>query len=385
MKTIAVVGGGSGGISTVNHLAYKLRDQVKSGDVKIILIEGSQRHYYQPGFLEIPFDMMTPASTYRPVLKMLADGVTLVPEFATALDLKNMTVRTDNQSIKYDFIVIATGARYDYDAVPGLKQGTDNFYSLESAVELKKKINAFRSGRIVVGVSSMPYKCTPAPLEAVFMLNDYFTRRGIRDKIDIDYVYPMPIAFPDSGISEIALNMFKEKGIKSNLGFQIKSVDVPSRELVSQKGDRIQYDLALIVPPHRGSRLLESSGAADQMGWAQVDGFTLNLKGYENAYAIGDATSLQVSKAGSVADAQAIVVSERIVQSILGEQPVSIYDGSGGALMLTGMGKASMITSSYTQKPVFMPESYSFYWLKLIYNNVYWNMTAKPVLNGVVQ
>ena len=385
MKTIAIVGGGSGGVSTANHLAYKLREQVKVGEVKIILVEGSQSHYYQPGFLEIPFDLMTPSSTYKPVSRMLADGIMLVPEFATALDLKNRVVRTDRQSINYDFLVIATGARYDYDSIPGLKQGTNNFYSLDSAVELKKKLNSFKSGRIVVGVSSMPYKCTPAPLEAVFMLNDYFTWRGIRDKVEIQYVYPMPMAFPDPGISDIALKMFDEKRIKSNLGFQIKVVDVAKKELVSQKDDRIAYDLALIVPPHRGNRLLESTGAADQMGWVQVDGYTLNVKGYENAYAIGDATNLQVSKAGSVADAEAIIVSDRIAQSVLGEDPVATYDGSGGALMLTGMGKASMITSSYTQKPVFMPESYSFYWLKLIYNNVYWNMTAKPVLNGVVQ
>ena len=385
MKTIAIVGGGSGGVSTANHLAYKLREQVKVGEVKIVLVEGSQSHYYQPGFLEIPFDLMTPSSTYKPVSRMLADGIMLVPEFATALDLKNRVVRTDRQSINYDFLVIATGARYDYDSIPGLKQGTNNFYSLDSAVELKKKLNSFKTGRIVVGVSSMPYKCTPAPLEAVFMLNDYFTWRGIRDKVEIQYVYPMPMAFPDPGISDIALKMFDEKRIKSNLGFQIKVVDVAKKELVSQKDDRIAYDLALIVPPHRGNRLLESTGAADQMGWVQVDGYTLNVKGYENAYAIGDATNLQVSKAGSVADAEAIVVSDRIAQSVLGEDPVATYDGSGGALMLTGMGKASMITSSYTQKPVFMPESYSFYWLKLIYNNVYWNMTAKPVLNGVVQ
>jgi sulfide:quinone oxidoreductase len=385
MRTIAIIGGGSGGISTANHLAYKLKDHVKSGDIKIILVEGSQIHYYQPGFLEIPFDMMSPSSTYKPVPRMLAQGITLVPEFATALDLKNNSVKTDRQTINYDFIVIATGARYDYDSIPGLKQGTDNFYSLESAIELKKKINSFKSGRIVVGVSSMPYKCTPAPLEAVFMLNDYFTQRGIRDKVQIEYVYPMPMAFPDSGISDIALKMFSEKGIKSNLGFMLKSVDVDKKELVSEKGERIPYDLALIVPPHRGNRVLESSGSVDKMGWVQVDGYTLNVKGYENAYAIGDATNLQVSKAGSVADAEAIVVSERIVQAVLGEEPVATYDGSGGALMLTGMGKASMITSSYTQKPVFMPESYSFYWLKLIYNNVYWNITAKPVLNEVVQ
>ena len=231
----------------------------------------------------------------------------------------------------------------------------------------------------------MPSRIATTPLEAVFLLNDYFTRKGIRDKVEIQYVYPIPMAFPDQGISDIALKMFSEKRIKSSLGFQIKSVDVAKKELVSLKDEKLTYDLALIVPPHRGNKLLESTGAADQMGWIQVDGYTLNVKGYENTYAIGDATNLKVSKAGSVADAEAIVVSDRIAQSVLGEEPVATYDGSGGAIMLTGMDKASMLSSSYTRKPVLMPESYSFYWLKLIYNNVYWNMTARPVLSGVVQ
>jgi sulfide:quinone oxidoreductase len=385
MKTIAIVGGGSGGMSAANHLAYKLRDRVKSGDVKIMLIEGSQQHFYQPGFLEIPFDLMTPASTHKPISRMVADGVTVVQEFATEVDLKNRVIKTEKQKISYDYTVLATGARYDYESIPGLKEGTDNFYSLENAVSLKKKLNSFKGGRVVVGVASMPYKCTPAPLEAVFMLNDYFTRRGIRDKVEIEYVYPMPMAFPDKGISDAALKMFEERGIKSSLGFQLKSVDTKTRELISKNDEKIGYDLALVVPPHRGNRLMEKSEVVDQMGWINVDGYTLNIRGYENAFAIGDSTNLQVSKAGSVADAEAIVVSERIFQSMDGEEPVTTYDGTGGALMLTGMGKASMITSDYSHRPVMMPESYSFYWLKLIYNNVYWNMTARPVLNGVIE
>lgn len=384
MKTVVIVGGGSGGMSTANHLAYKLRDNIKNREVKVVLFDGSGQHYYQPGFLEIPFDMMAPASTYRPMLRLAAEGVTIIQEFVTEVDLKNSVVKSEKQKINYDYIVIATGARYDYDSIPGLREGTDNFYSLENAISLKKKLNSYKGGKIVVGVSSMPYKCTPAPLEAVFMLNDYFTRRGMRDKVEIEYTYPMPMAFPNKEISDISLKMFEEKGIKSSLGFQLRSVDANARELISQNGEKISYDLALIVPPHKGNKLMENSEVVDKMGWINVDGFTLNIKGYENAFAIGDSTNLQVSKAGSVADAEAVVVSERIAQSLRGEEPITTYDGTGGALMLTGIGKASMINSDYTHKPIMQPESYSFYWLKLIYNNLYWNMTARPVLSGVI-
>jgi sulfide:quinone oxidoreductase len=385
MKTIAVVGGGSGGVSVANRLAYKLKGQIKDGTARILLLEGSPRHYYQPGFLEVVFDMMSPQGTYRNETRVLTGGVTLIPEYASKIDLKNHAIVTDKQTVNYDYIVIATGASYDFDAVPGLKEGTHNFYTFDGSIALKKELNHFNSGKIVVAVASMPYKCTPAPLEAVFLINDYFLKRGIRDKVEIEYLYPLPMAFPDKGISDIAIRMFQEKNIESNLGFQLKSVDNEKHELVDQSGKRAGFDLAIVIPPHRGNRLIENSGFGDRMGWVPVDALTLEIKDYENAYAIGDATNLQVSKAGSVADAEAIVVSERIAQSITGEEPVSTYDGSGGALMITGLGTASMITSSYTQKPVFMPESYSFYWIKVLYNNLYWNMTAKPVLNGVVQ
>ncbi len=383
MKTIVIIGGGSGGISTANHLAYRLRGSISSGDVHILLIEGSSRHYYQPGFLEIPFGVMSETETYRDERRMVVDGVDLIQENATAIDLKNHEVATQKQKIRYDYLVIATGARYDFDAVPGMGESTFNFYSLDDSVKLKKALNNFKKGKIVVGVTSMPYKCTPAPLEAVFMLHDYFKSRNMLDAVSIEYVYPMPMAFPDKGVSDIALDMFRDRGINPSLNFQIKSVDTAKKELVSRDGKRISFDLALLVPPHRGSKLVEDSKIGDPMGWIPTDRFTLNITGYTDAYAIGDATNLPVSKAGSVADAEAIVVADRISKQVTGYEPDTMYDGSGGALMVTGLGKASMITSSYTQPPVFMPESYSYYWLKLIYNKVYWNMTAKAVLSGV--
>jgi len=383
MKTVVIVGGGSGGISAANHLSYKLREKIEANDVKIVLIDPSRFHYYQPGFLEIPFGLMEQEETYREVNELLAKGITFLQEKAVKIDLENRNVTTDKGQVKYDYLVIATGARYDYSAVPGFTDGADNFYTLEGSKTLKAKLNKFNEGTIVVGVSSMPYKCTPAPLEATFLLHDMFKSRNLLDKVKIVYTYPMPMTFPDKNISDIALRMFDQRKIESKLDFKVKLLDAKNRELVSSSGEKIPYDLAIMTPPHRGSELIANSGFGDQFDWVPVDKFTLNVTGHEDAYAIGDATNLQLSKAGSVADAEAIVVSNRIAQQVDGLNPYSLYDGSGGALMVTGIGKASMITSSYTQTPVFMPESYSFYWLKLIYNKVYWNMTAKAVLNGV--
>jgi len=383
MKTIVVIGGGSGGISTANHLSYKLRDKIKANEIRVMLIDPSKYHYYQPGFLEIPFGLMKKEETYKEIDKVLAQGVTLLQEKALKIDLANRSVQTDKGKYTYDYLVIATGARYDYSAIPGFVEGVDHFYTLEGSNTLRKKLNDFKGGTVVVGISSMPYKCTPAPLEAAFLLHDMFKARNMLDKVKIIYTYPMPMVFPDKRISDFALGLFKEKGIESGLDFKLKEVDSKSRDLISISGEKIHYDLAIIAPPHRGSELIATSGFGDQSDWVPVDKFTLNVTGYKNAFAIGDATNLQVSKAGSVADAEAVVVSNRIAEEIDGYNPETLYDGSGGALMITGIGKASMISSNYNLSPVFMPESYSFYWLKLIYNKVYWNMTAKAVLSEV--
>ncbi len=385
MKTIIIVGGGSGGISAANHLSYKLREKIKANDVKIVLIDPSRFHYYQPGFLEVPFGLMEQEETYREMNGLLAKGITFLQEKAIKIDLENRNVTTEKGQVKYDYLIIATGAKYDYSAVPGFTDGADHFYTLENSKILKTKLNKFNEGTIVVGVSSMPYKCTPAPLEATFLLHDMFKSRKLLDKVKIIYTYPMPMAFPDKSISDIALKMFDQRKIESKLDFKVKLLDAKNKELISSNGEKISYDLAIMTPPHRGSELIANSGFGDQFDWVPVDKFSLNVTGHEDAYAIGDATNLQVSKAGSVADAEAIVVSNRIAQQVNGLTPYSLYDGSGGALMVTGIGKASMITSNYTHAPVFMPESYSYYWLKLIYNKVYWNMTAKAVLNGVIK
>jgi sulfide:quinone oxidoreductase len=383
MKTIVIIGGGAGGISTANHLSYKLREKIEANDVKIVLIDPSRFHYYQPGFLEIPFGLMGQEETYREMNEVLAKGITFLQEKAIKIDLENRNVTTEKGQVKYDYLVIATGARYDYSAVPGFTEGADHFYTLEDSKTLKTKLNKFNEGTIVVGVSSMPYKCTPAPLEAAFLLHDMFKSRRLLDKVKIIYTYPMPMVFPDKGISDIALRMFDQRKIESNLDFKVKLLDTKSKELVSSNGTKIQYDLAIMTPPHRGSELIANSGFGDQFDWISVDKFSLNIIGHEDAYAIGDATNLQLSKSGSVADGEAIIVSDRIAQEIDGLSPYSLYDGSGGALMITGIGMASMISSNYTMAPMFMPESYAFYWLKLIYNKVYWNMTAKAVLTGV--
>ncbi|MGP6206949.1 NAD(P)/FAD-dependent oxidoreductase [Cuniculiplasma sp. SKW3] len=385
MKRIIVVGGGSGGVSAANRISQSLSREISTGAVELMLIDGKKNHFYQPGFLEVPFDILEKEETHRPMEYMLSKRIKRVERNAKRIDLKERKVYLENESITYDFIIIATGASYSYEEIPGLRENTEDTYSLERSLSLKDKIENFRGGKIAVGVSSLPYKCMPAPLETVFLLDDYLKKQGLRDKTSITYFFPLPIPFPGKPVVPKLEKMLKDRNIETELSFVLKSVDGANKELISKDGGRIPYDLAIVVPPHKGTQLIFDSGIGDERGWIPVNKFTLEIENAQNAYAIGDATNLQVSKAGSVADAEAITVSARIVSQIKGEKASATYDGTGGAIFLTGLNRAGMLSSNYNRPPTFYKDSNWFYMLKLIYNKVYWTMTEKAVLSEVKQ
>lgn len=312
MKRIIIVGGGSGGVSAANRISQSLSMEISDGAIELIVIDGSKNHFYQPGFLEVPFGILEKEETYKPMGYMLPKRIKIVEKNAKRIDLKEKKVYLENESITYDFIIIATGSSYSYEEIPGLMENTEDMYSLERSISLKDKIENFQGGRIAVGVSSIPYKCAPAPLETVFLLDDYLRKAGLREKTSITYFFPLPIPFPGKPVAPKMERMLKDRNIETKLSFVLQSVDGEKKEIISKDGDRIPYDLAIVVPPHRGTQLILDSGIGDERGWIRVDKFTLEIENAQNAYAIGDATNLQVSKAGSVADAEAVTVSRRL-------------------------------------------------------------------------
>ncbi|WP_373469249.1 FAD-dependent oxidoreductase [Acidianus infernus] len=216
------------------------------------------------------------------------------------------------------------------------------------------------------------------PVELTLILHDLLRKKGIRDKSRIIYTYPAPGVFGIKQANDLFTEMFKERGIEIVSNYVVDYVE--NNTLVSQSGEKIKFDLLLGVPPHKGADVLSGLEIADRRNWIDVDKYTLNVKGYDNVYAIGDATSLPISKSGSVAHFESGPVAENIVHDILGTSGKVLYDGSVFCFCVGGIGTSSYIRYNYDYVlPVITPTT-TIWWMKLMYNRMYWSLTARAVI-----
>jgi sulfide:quinone oxidoreductase len=385
LKKIVILGAGTGGTIVANILSGKLRTELKAGTAEITILGDSKYHIYQPASLFIPFGLAEARDATRDEASLLSEQIKFRQGKALEVDTENRAVKlASREKLDYDNLIIATGSKLDYEKIPNLKEHTYNFYGIDEAYRLREALAKFNGGKIVVGVAAMPHKCPPAPMEFVLLLEDYLKKIGLKDKVTIDFVYPLPIPFGSPVAGDMIRNEMQDRQIGMNMSFNIESVDPQKKAITSKKGDRIEYDLAVMVPPHTGSEALSESHLTDSGGWVPTERFTLNMKGRDDIYVLGDATDLPISKSGSVADFEADVIAQRISDTIKGYSPRKIYDGKGVGFVVTSQDKASMMISDYSHPPRPYPPSTALYWYKLIYNKIYWGATAKASLSSRV-
>ena len=258
------------------------------------------------------------------------------------------------------------------EQVPGLVEGAHHFYSLEGALRLREALLSFRGGRILVGIAGIPYKCPPAPIEFVLMLDQYLRRRGIRDRSEITFLSPLNRAFTIESASKLVQPLMEARGINLSTFFNVEAVDAPAHSVTSLEGEKAEYDLAVLVPPHRGQQLVENSGLGDPGGWLPTDRATLQVEGREGIFALGDATNLPISKSGSTAHFEAPVVASRVASLVRGSAPKERYGGRVMCFLETGGRRATALRFDYEHPPV--PPRPSLWWhaAKWMFNRLYW-------------
>jgi sulfide:quinone oxidoreductase len=288
----------------------------------------------------------------------------------------------DGTVLPYDTLVIATGARIAPDAVPGFAEGAHHFYSEEAALALKDALESFQGGKLVIGVADIPYKCPPAPLEFAFKVEDLLSKRGIRDKTQILYLSPINRVFTIESVSEFATPMLEERGIEYEVFFNTESVDPEKKIVTSLEGSDVEYDLLVMVPPHRGAQVVMNSGLGDTQGWLPTDRHTLKVKGQADIYGIGDATDIPVSKSGSAAHFEAKVLADRLVERIRGtlDEDKHTYDGHVLCFLETGRGQASQLVFDFEHPPQPPRPSHFYHYEKMLFNRVYWYIVPKGIV-----
>jgi sulfide:quinone oxidoreductase len=375
---ILVVGGGMGGTILANNLARRLRAEMKSGKVRLEMLSASDKHAYLPGLLYVAVGRMTPDELYRDQASLLEPGIAFAvdPVEQFLLD-KNQVKTKSGRIVDYDLLAIATGSRMFPDSVPGLKENAEFFYTEESAVKMFNRLRQFQGGRIVIAMG-VPHKCPMAPLEITFMLDDYFRERGIRDKVQLHYTYPVGRVHTLENVAKWAAPEMDRRGITYETLFNLKEVDGAKKMVRSEEGTETNYDLLISIPAHRGMEVIEQ-GKLGQNGWIPTDRYTLKMEGRENVFVLGDTTNLPISKAGSTAHFEAEVVGENIAAMVKLGAPVRRYDGKVFCFIQAGSEKATYAMFNYTQPPDPREPTRAMHWFKLAYNKLYW-VSARGLL-----
>ncbi|WP_135304630.1 NAD(P)/FAD-dependent oxidoreductase [Haloarcula amylovorans] len=376
---IVVVGGGTGGTVLVNNLADRLAREIDAGDVRVTLVNDGPDHIYKPVWLYVPFDESEPEDGRRPLSQLVDDRIDLRIDRVVDLDTEAQRLRYESgASVGYDRLVLATGSTLAPDEIPGLETGGHDYYSEAGATALRDELISMTEGHLVLSVIGTPHMCPAAPLEFVFMADDWFRERGLREGIDITYTYPIQRVHGNPHIAEWARPLMDERDIDVETFFNAETVDPEAGTLTSMEGAELDYDLLVSIPPHRGIDLVEEAGLGDD-GWVDVDKHTLEATAAENVYALGDTAATGVPNAGSVAHYQAGVVARRLASEVRGRPATATYDGKTLCFVETGMDAASFVEFDYENPPSPAPPSQKLHWSKLAYNESYW-LTARGLL-----
>jgi sulfide:quinone oxidoreductase len=382
MQRILILGGGVGGTLTANLLAKKLRRQIERGAVEVTVVDLTGTHTYQPGFMYIAMGGERAEKLERPERSLLDSKIQLVVGEVRRIDEATRTVElSDGLKLAYDQLVLATGSRIVPESIPHFAEEAHHFYSAEASLRLRKALDAFTGGKIVVAIAGMPYKCPPAPLEVSFLVEAELRERGLRDRSELHYCSPIGRAFTIESVSEMATPILEEKGIELHTFFNVESIDPEKKVVESLEGEQLAYDLLILVPPHKGAQVLMDSGLAPAPGgWLPTDRHTLLVGGRPNVYALGDATDLPLSKAGSTAHFEAPIVAERIAAAVLGREPAgkhANYEGKVMCFFEVGDGKGTLLQFDYDHPPKPPKPNRVWHLGKIVFNKTYWHTVPK--------
>jgi len=343
-KRVLVLGAGFAGLELSTRLSEAL-----GADIDVTLIDRADAFLFGFSKLDVMFGHTTYDKVRMPYSAFAKPGVRLLREAVTAIDPATRRVTTDKGVHDADYLVVALGAEYDFDATPGLREAHE-FYTPEGAERLRDALALFKGGNIIVGVCATPFKCPPAPSECALMLHDYLSERGLRQNSTISFVIPFKTPVPPSPETSAALVVaFAERDIAFMPTKRVVSIDAKAKTAALDDGTALPYDLFFGVPKHRVPQVVIGSGMSEN-GWIPVDPRTLKTK-YPGVYAVGDGAATGTPKAGVFAEGAAAAVADAIIAEVRGAGEASLYSGAGSCYIEFGAGRIGRVDVDFFSGP----------------------------------
>jgi sulfide:quinone oxidoreductase len=392
MKKLLILGAGTGG----TIMANKMRKELSRDEWTITVVDQDKTHFYQPGFLFIPFGYYKKADVVKPKQNFFPVGVTSVFQHIESIDTaSNKVILANGEVLQYDILIIATGTRIIPQETPGLKdelwhKNIFDFYTIEGAEALARFFKTWEGGHLVIDIADNPIKCPVAPLEFAFFADAFFTERGMRDKVSISYVTPLSGAFTKPRSSKLLGALLEDKNIEMITDFFLSEVDNQNKVIKDFGGREVQFDCLVTIPLHSGDPLIGTSGLGDEFDFVKADKYTLQSQGKENVFVLGDAGNFPTSKAGSVVHFQADILTENLMCYIENRPFTGKFDGHSNCYIETGHGKGALIDFNYDTEPLpgyfpfpgigpfsLLKESRINHYGKLIFRWIYWHILLK--------
>ena len=393
MKKLLVLGGGTAGTMVVNKLHKKL----PASEWKVTVVDQDNTHIYQPGLLLLPFGVYKVEELVKERNHFFPKNVDFIQAEIAKIDPDASTVSLkDGRTLEYDYLVIASGTSPRPDQTPGMddpkewRKSIFDFFTLEGSKALGEALSTWQGGRLVVHITEMPIKCPVAPLEFAFLADAYFEEHKMRDKVEIVYVTPLEGAFTKPVCSKQLGYMLDDRKISLEPDFMIEHIDQERKVMVSMDEREIPFDLLVTVPLNMGADFIGASGMGDELNYVLVDKQTFLSRKYPNVFALGDASDIPASKAGSVAHFAIDLFSENFVEYIAGRPMVRNFDGHANCFIESGHGKGLLIDFNYQTEPLpgmfpipvigplpLLKESHLNHLGKLAFRWVYWNLLLR--------
>jgi len=353
-RTVIVLGAGLGGLVAAETLRKLLPDSDR-----VIAVDRADKHFFPPSLLWLMVGDRKPEDFTRSFDRLANRGVELRRGNVTRIDPVRREVEIDGQSLAADALVIALGADYAPEAIPGLAAAGLNIYTLEGASAIRDSLARFEGGRIVILTAAPMYKCPAAPYEAALLVDSFLRKHGLRDKTTIEFFAaeprPMFVAGPEVGAA--VRGMVEAQGIAYHPEHQVKEVDPAARRVTFANGTTAEYDLLFYVPPHRAPAVVREAGLTNEAGWIPVDRHTLQTQ-FEGVFAIGDITSIPLKmgrplpKAGIFAHGQAEVVANNIAYAWTSRGSPRKFVGEGMCFIETGNARAGIGKGNFYAEPM---------------------------------
>lgn len=339
-------------------VASHLLKERLGGQATVTLIERKKDFQFPPSYPWLMLGMRKPEQTQKSLSSLKRKGIDVVNDEVLSMDTANKMVKTKDGEYPFDYLIVALGAQYSPDAIPGFREHAHHIYDLESALKFRDALDRFAGGDITMGVSRTPFKCPAAPYEAAFLVEHQLRKKGLGGKFKLRFFTPEGLPLPSAGqdIGDETAELLRSRGIEAM--FKVKLTEVRPSEAVFEDGSTMPFDLLFAVPPHTCPQPVVDAGLTDQTGWVPVDPMTMQTK-FDGVYAVGDVASVPtpsgyvpfLPKAGVFAHRQAEVVSHNLAVRIAGKGKMKTYDGSGECFLMTGGTEAGYVKGTWYSTP----------------------------------